>query len=153
MYLTPTGKTGGGYICPICGSGSGPHKTGIQSEKGESWKFTCFANGCFPPKSDIINIIAVQEHLDNRQALFRAFEIYGITLKKNSNYVPNSPRREKILEKSEDKEVTQIKADIKNSLENLWQAEDYLRSRGISVKTAVKFNCGFLSSSEGIRKI
>ena len=146
MYLTPTGKTGGGYICPICGSGSGPHKTGIQSEKGESWKFTCFANGCFPPKSDIINIIAVQEHLDNRQALFRAFEIYGITLKKKSNYVPNSPRREKILEKSEDKEVTQIKADIKNSLENLWQAEDYLRSRGISVKTAVKFNCGFLSN-------
>ena len=146
MYLTPTGKTGGGYICPICGSGSGPHKTGIQSEKGESWKFTCFANGCFPPKSDIINIIAVQEHLDNRQALFRAFEIYGITLKKNSNYVPNSPRCEKILEKSEDKEVTQIKADIKNSLENLWQAEDYLRSRGISVKTATKFNCGFLSN-------
>ena len=142
MYLTPTGKTGGGYICPICGSGSGPHKTGIQSEKGESWKFTCFANGCFPPKSDIINIIAVQEHLDNRQALFRAFEIYGITLKKNSNYAPTTPRREKILEKSEDKEVTQIKADIKNSLENLWQAEDYLRSRGISLKTAMKAKCG-----------
>lgn len=82
VYLTATGKKGGGYICPICGSGSGSHRTGIIPDKNETWKFTCFANGCFPPKSDVINIIGAKENLDNKQAMFRAFEIYGITLKK-----------------------------------------------------------------------
>ena len=138
MYLTATGKSGGGYICPICGSGSGPHKTGIMSDKNESWKFTCFANGCFPPKSDIINIIGAKENLDNKQALFRTFEIYGITLK-------NNRPQKKNVEESAENVILRIRADIKNSRENLWQAEDYLRSRGISLKTATKFHCGFMS--------
>lgn len=141
VYLTPTGKKGGGYVCPICGSGSGSHKTGIQSDKKESWKFTCFAHDCFPPKSDIINIIAAKEHLDNKKALFRTFEIYGITLRNTNNYLPSRP---KAPEDDSSKEIERIKADIKNSIENLWQAEDYLRSRGISLKTAVKMNCGFI---------
>lgn len=143
VYLTPTGKKGGGYICPICGSGSGPHKTGIQSDKKEPWKFTCFAHDCFPPKSDIINIVAAQEHLDNKKALFRTFEIYGITLRNTSNYTPSRPKT-KIPEDNSSKEIERIKADISNSIENLWQAEDYLRSRGISLKTAIKMNCGFI---------
>ena len=106
MYLTATGKSGGGYICPICGSGSGPHKTGIMSDKNESWKFTCFANGCFPPKSDIINIIGAKENLDNKQALFRTFEIYGITLK-------NNRPQKKNVEESTENEILRIRADIK----------------------------------------
>ena len=81
VYLTPTGKKDGGYICPICGSGSGPHKTGIQADKKEPWKFTCFAHDCFPPKSDIINIIAAKEHLDNKKALFRALKTKSQTPK------------------------------------------------------------------------
>lgn len=144
VYLTPTGKTGGGYICPICGSGSGPHRTGIMSDKNETWKFTCFARGCFPPKSDIINIIGAKENLDNKQALFRAFEIYGITLKKNSKNVAKLENREVISDKSSSDEIARIKADIKNSMENLWQAEEYLRSRGISLKNAIGLKCGYI---------
>ena len=148
VYLTATGKVGGGYICPICGSGNGSHKTGIMPDKNECWKFTCFANSCFPPKSDIINIIGAKENLDNKAALFRAFEIYGITLKKNSNYNLNqqqtSRTQEKIIKGNFEQEIFLIKEDIKNSVENLWQAQDYLRSRGISIKTADKLNCGFI---------
>lgn len=147
VYLKPTGKTGGGYVCPICGSGSGPHKTGIQADKKEPWKFTCFAHECFPPKSDIINIIAAQEHLENSKALFRAFEIYGITLKNTADYSPR--RRQKTVEKTSEnhstQEIERIKSNIKNASENLWQAEDYLRSRGISLRTADKMKCGFIS--------
>lgn len=144
VYLTPTGKKDGGYICPICGSGSGPHKTGIQADKKEPWKFTCFAHDCFPPKSDIINIIAAKEHLDNKKALFRAFEIYGITLRgMDNNYIPRPPR---VFDEHSAQEILRIKANIKSASENLWQAEDYLRSRGISIKTAVRMNCGFISN-------
>ena len=141
VYLTPTGKKDGGYICPICGSGSGPHKTGIQADKKEPWKFTCFAHDCFPPKSDIINIIAAKEHLDNKKALFRAFEIYGIILKGMYDYVHRPP---KVFDDHSAQEILRIKANIKTASENLWQAEDYLRSRGISLKTAIKMNCGFI---------
>ena len=147
MYLTPTGKKGGGYICPICGSGSGPHKTGIISDKTETWKFTCFAGDCFR-KSDIINIIGLKEKLDNKEALFRTFEIYGIELKKSvqssQKQVEPQKRGEKMeeTESLEKIEEARIIEDIKSSEENLWQAEDYLRSRGISLKTAMKAKCG-----------
>ena len=144
MYLTPTGKVGGGYICPICGSGSGPHRTGIMSDKKETWKFTCFAKGCFPPKSDIINIIGAKENLDNKQAMFRAFEIYGITLKKNVRDMVKTKKSKIISDNFSSDELARIKADIKNSAENLWQAEEYLRSRGISLRKATELKCGFI---------
>ena len=147
VYLTPTGKKGGGYICPICGSGSGPHKTGIISDKTETWKFTCFAGDCFR-KSDIINIIGLKEKLDNKEALFRAFEIYGIELKKSVQSPQKQVEPQKRGEKMEETEALEkieearIIEDIKLAEENLWQAEDYLRSRGISLKTAMKAKCG-----------
>ena len=148
MYLTPTGKKGGGYICPICGSGSGPHKTGIVSDKIESWKFTCFAGDCFK-KSDVINIIGLKEHLDNKEALFRAFEIYGIELKKSGQYQQKKfePQKRSSANMEEIEALVKIEQariieDMKMAAENLWQAEDYLRSRGISLKTAMKAKCG-----------
>ena len=150
VYLTATGKVGGGYICPICGSGSGKHRTGIVSEKSESWKFTCFAGNCFV-KSDVINIIGLKEHLDNKSALRRTFEIYGIKLKKSNNYQQHQQSKgteEKRGEKLEEADVlkkieeVRIKEDIRIGQENLWQAEDYLRSRGISLKTAIQSKCG-----------
>ena len=128
VYLTPTGKKGGGYICPICGSGSGPHKTGIVSDKTESWKFTCFAGDCFK-KSDVINIIGIKEHLDNKEALFRAFEIYGIELKKNGQYQQKNfePQKRSSANKEEIEALAKIEEariieDIKAAEENLWQA-------------------------------
>ena len=84
--------------------------------------------------------------MDNKQAMFRAFEIYGITLKKISDYVSERPKSAKTdAQSSAENEISRIKADIKNAPENLWQAEDYLRSRGISLRTAVKLNCGFIA--------
>ena len=144
IYLTPTGKKGGGYICPICGSGSGPHKTGIVSDKIETWKFTCFAGDCFK-KSDVITIIGLKENLDNKRALFRAFEIYGIELKKSGQYQQKQLETQQNIEEIEELakiEQSRIMKDIETAVENLWQAEDYLRSRGISLQTAIKAKCG-----------
>ena len=112
-----------------------------MSDKTETWKYTCFANDCFR-KSDVINIIGLKEHLDNKEALFRTFEIYGIELKKNFNQQQKATKQIKKVEVSPEKEITRIKEDIKRATENLWYAEDYLRSRGISLTTAVKINCG-----------
>lgn len=52
FYLTPD-KSGKGYICPICGSGTGKNGTGLTTKDGRH--FTCW-RGCFTHE-DIIDII------------------------------------------------------------------------------------------------
>ena len=54
-HLTPD-KSGKGFICPICGSGSGRNGTGITTKDGVH--FTCWA-GCFT-NADIIDIIGLE---------------------------------------------------------------------------------------------
>lgn len=67
-----------GYICPICGSGSGPSGTGITTKDGKH--FTCWGKGRCYTSVDIPDIIAIKEGLQpgGAEALQRAYEIYGI---------------------------------------------------------------------------
>ena len=67
-----------GHICPICGSGSGPEGTGIVTK--DRIHFTCW-RGCFT-WADIPDIIAKKEGLapGSREALQRAYDIYGLTV-------------------------------------------------------------------------
>lgn len=73
-YLTPD-KSGKGFICPICGSGTGKSGTGITTKDGVH--FTCWA-GCFT-NADIIDIIGLENHETDYngklQAAARAFNI------------------------------------------------------------------------------
>lgn len=71
-----------GYICPICGSGSGPNGTGITTKDGK--RFSCW-RGCYT-SADIPDIIAI---VDGQQpgsasALQRAYDLYGITLEEHT---------------------------------------------------------------------
>ena len=52
-------KSGKGWICPICGSGSGDKGTGITTKDGVH--FTCWA-GCFQ-SADVIDVIGLIEHI------------------------------------------------------------------------------------------
>lgn len=65
-----------GFICPICGSGSGNKGTGITTKDGVH--FTCWA-GCFT-NADIIDIIGLENGLtDYNSKLQAAAAEYGIT--------------------------------------------------------------------------
>ena len=55
-------KSNRGYICPICGSGSGPKGTGITENPENKNHFTCW-KGCFSSKS-FVDILAVKNHID-----------------------------------------------------------------------------------------
>lgn len=75
-HLTPD-RTRKGFICPICGSGSGSHGTGITTKDGVH--FTCWA-GCFT-NADIIDIIGLENgHTDYNSKLQAAAAEYGITI-------------------------------------------------------------------------
>ena len=69
--------SGKGYVCPICGSGTGKHGTGITTKDGKH--YTCWA-GCFS-NCDIIDIIGKQYGChDNTEALRKAAELCHIDL-------------------------------------------------------------------------
>jgi len=58
--LLTTAKDGKSYICPICGSGSGEHGSGITTKDGVH--FTCWAGDCFR-NADIIDVIGVKNNI------------------------------------------------------------------------------------------
>ncbi len=58
--LLTTAKDGKSYICPICGSGSGEHGSGITTKDGVH--FTCWAGDCFK-NADIIDVIGVKNNI------------------------------------------------------------------------------------------
>ena len=71
-------KSGKGYICPICGSGSGRKGTGITENPKSKGHFTCWA-GCFD-NADIFEIIGRKENLTGFNEVFnRACEIFGVS--------------------------------------------------------------------------
>ena len=73
-YLKPD-HSHKGYICPICGSGSGKKGTGITTK--DHIHYTCWA-GCFT-NCDIIDIIGMENGLtDYNDKLERACDEYGI---------------------------------------------------------------------------
>lgn len=75
-YLTPD-RSRKGFICPNCGSGSGPNGTGITTKDGIH--FTCWA-GCFT-NADIIDIIGIERGITDYAGKLRAAAAaFGITV-------------------------------------------------------------------------
>lgn len=70
-------RSGKGFICPICGSGSGKNGTGLSTKDGIH--FTCWA-GCFT-SADVIDIIGMEHGLaDYNSKLQAAAAEYGIAI-------------------------------------------------------------------------
>ena len=75
-FLKPD-KSGKGYVCPICGSGSGKHGTGIITKDGVH--FTCW-RGCYTSK-DIIDIIGLKYGVTGyKEKLEKVCEEMGLPL-------------------------------------------------------------------------
>ena len=86
-YLTPARKNGGAgfYVCPVCGSGSGPNGTGALriSDKGKSPHFKCYAceNKGIETKGRAIDLVKLVENTDFRGAVESLRRTFG-------NYFP-----------------------------------------------------------------
>lgn len=76
--VTSRSKGANMYVCPLCGSGSGPNGTGAFSvyNHGESWKcFSCEKGG------DLYDLIgAVEDISDYNDQLKRAADLFGVTI-------------------------------------------------------------------------
>ena len=111
-HLTPD-KSGKGFICPICGSGSGRKGTGITTKDGVH--FTCWA-GCFT-NADIIDIIGLETGAtDYNSKLEAAAAEYNITIEGYRRTTPQedfAPVAEEYQKKAKSKQYTQ--SDIHNT--------------------------------------
>lgn len=145
-------KSGKGYICPICGSGSGTHGTGITENSKSKGHFTCWV-GCFQ-NADIFEIIGKQFNLTDFNEIFiKACELFNISLDESYTRPSAETRKSTLKEKKEDYSMTENKNQNKaiertNFTEFYKQAEanlgmtDYYR--GLGLETLKRFHVGFM---------
>ena len=140
-------KTGKGYICPICGSGSGNKGTGITENPKNPYHYTCWA-GCFK-NCDAFDILALKNGIPTRskEAMQYAFSLYN---------VDNSRSNDKIQSMKENPVKKQVKTTTTldftekiNRSSSLFvgsKAEKYINNRGISTELAQRFKLGYSES-------
>lgn len=158
--LTPD-RSGKGFICPICGSGSGSHGTGITTKDGVH--FTCWA-GCFT-NADIIDIIGLETGTtDYNSKLQAAAAEYGITIESYHRSTPQedfAPVAGEYQKQAKSKQITQDAIHNTTNTSQPAEAEpDYTDfflqaaknigktdyHRGLSRSTLARFNVGFAES-------
>lgn len=156
-------KSNRGYICPICGSGSGPKGTGITENPENKNHFTCW-KGCFSSKS-FVDILAVKNHIDQSDTgavVENACRELGLNLDLGNDYASRkdinctslrNPDLKKIetvqLQPTVNKTVTLTEteeADYANLFDE-WhkniEQTDYWKKRGLSLDTMKHFNIGY----------
>ena len=142
-----------GFICPICGSGSGKNGTGITTK--DNVHFTCWA-GCFT-NEDIIDIIGREYQLtDYNSKLQKAAELFGITVE--SGYSRSSAAEDfKDLYHNQAGNARYTQQDIHNTqyttepdytaffLQAAERIGDTDYHRGISSATLSRFKVGYVA--------
>ena len=141
VYFTHKARNGG-YICPVCGNGSGRYGTGVRLIKGQTFRYKCFKCGT---SGDVINFYAAEHHLSNADAIAQVFKIYGLdsTQKNFVSKVEHVPLKT-VEEVAEDLQLANIIAeDIAKATENLNET-NYFARRGIFQAVANRYGCGFI---------
>ena len=132
-------KSGKGYICPICGSGSGRKGTGITENPKRPGHFTCWA-GCFS-NADIFEIVGKKENLTDFNEIFnRACEIFRV--------YPDSGNSFSDRQKPKAKAATLPNTSNANFREFYKEARKHLEEteyhRGISLETLRAYWVGYV---------
>lgn len=137
-------KSGKGYICPVCGSGSGKHGTGVTENPKEPNRFTCW-RGCYE-NADIFQIIGIEHGLSGFADQYnKACEIFGISLDDGTQTSPRTSSLKKggnrlqgVSQNDQKEDFTEFCKEASKHIEET----DY--HRGISLKTLKQFNVGFV---------
>ncbi|NCD12084.1 MAG: DNA primase [Epsilonproteobacteria bacterium] len=140
--ILPKDKSGKGYICPICNSGSGKNGTGLTTKDGQH--FTCWA-GCYT-NSDIIDIMGQKHNLTAfNDKLNKTFELFNIDVTDQKEYstfkkVEKALRIEPLPEEKEDYTAFFLQAHSNIN------KTDYPQTRGLSKKIIDRFNLGYVET-------
>ena len=132
-FLSRDGK-GKGFVCPNCGSGSGPKGTGLHRDPGSPTHWKCFACGGYYDTLDLYGLAFGFK--DFPQKLSGAAAYFGLTAptpikakKKLCQTAPQSPE-------------TDCTAFFKAAQARLNET-DYPQRRGLSASTCARFGLGY----------
>ena len=140
VYFTQKARDGG-YVCPVCGNGSGKDGTGVKLIKGQTFRYKCFKCGT---SGDVINFYAAEHHLSNADAIMEVIRLYGLDTTENTSVSKVVDGQSGTTELAEELKIASIIAeDIVSATGNLNET-DYFSKRGISNEVVVRYNCGFI---------
>ena len=145
----PTGRHKG-YVCPLCGSGTGSNGTGITSKDGIH--FTCWS--CHEIQhNDVVDIIAKINNLPlgSAEAFNKTYELYDIEISNNNEPIKNKPVKENLSSLKVKETIQQDNSEYKKLYESAQNAyvSDYLNKRGISTEIQEKYGVRYFSASHG----
>ena len=163
--ITGRDGSGRGYLCPFCGSGSGPHGTGLSESHDKNGKLQKGKFHCFNCEwtGDGLDMIGKLYGIDNViDQVKRAEELLHISLldsSENNRIRPedwDEPQKIKTQDNELEKTVEnndKLKAEILKEMEtaraNLLQHGKglaYLLNRGVSADTAIKYKLGYIDN-------
>jgi len=127
-----------GYICPICGSGSGKNGTGITRDPKNKTHFKCFSCGFY---GDIVELIAQKDGLQGKNYIEQLRHVakmlnVEIDQKAAKTEQPATSYREQPQEQDHS-------ALIYEAMQRIDEC-DYLDNRGISKALQKKMRIGYL---------
>ena len=143
-----------GYICPVCGSGSGSNGTGMEEEKHYPNRYTCYACGIY--NKDCYDIIAQMLGLEPRtRATMAAVHEY---LGMNVQVVGDSSKKGKQEQQRGDVEMEGssvnimddiIRQDINDAQKIIWseegrQGREYCYKRGLTDESIKAYGIGYI---------
>lgn len=145
--ITTRSQSGGLYVCPLCGSGTGSHKTGAFSiaPDRQHWKcFKCDRGG------DIFDLCAEYERIEASGAAKRIIDLYGSAANQ-----AGGPRRTEAPEAFKPEAIAPAAAKPCSYAEEIARyaaalegspAQSYLEGRGLTLETMKRFSLGYDAS-------
>ena len=139
-----TRSKSGLYVCPLCGSGTGSHRTGAFSitKDGQRWK--CF--GC-DRGGDIFDLCAEYEHVTASDAAKRIIDLYGSAATQTG-----SPRQSTAAEDFKPEAIEPAAAQPRSYADEIARyaaalegspGQSYLEGRCLTLETMKRFNLGY----------
>ena len=140
----------GMYVCPICGSGTGPKRTGAFSITPDGLRYKCFSCG---KEGDIFDLYEQTKLCGKREARRALFDMYGNGTASPGTTSPASPSAETgkasplqdAQPPSYAEEIRRYAAALPGS-----KAESYLLGRGISPDSMKGFNLGYKAETDSV---
>ena len=134
-------RTGRGYICPICGNGSGHSGDGIAPIPNTDGLFKCFVCG---HSGDLISFIAKSENRSYMETAKTLAIQFGIEHHFGSDFQPIQKKTAPIKEEHVD-EPKKDYTDYFNYVHTLIHKKNnhYFSLRGLNHSTVTHFNLGF----------
>lgn len=127
IFLSKAKKKG--YICPLCGNGTGVSGDGLVTK--DKIHFKCFKCNFY---GDIINLIGEYYNLTSHQEIFKkAYEIYQIDITSSD-----------ITKKTTNKTV------IIETYNHTEESLEYLNKRGLTLDTIKKYNINYSKDSNSV---